>query len=241
MIQIYVNEKNLEYEIYALFKAFFPEEELNISVYDDGKESMGVPSFYDVVLSSSKVSCSFSDGEKKIYEEEEILSPGKDVIKNAMKRCIYKCIASLTGKSLPWGILTGIRPVKIPMLMLGEGKDDDEIKKYLGYKYLVSDEKIALSTQIAHIEKEILKNIDVKDGYSLYIGIPFCPTTCLYCSFTSYPIAKWKDRVGDYIECLKKELNLVHELYKGRAPDTIYIGGGTPTTLSPYRIPWETL
>ncbi len=233
MINIYVNEKNLEYDIYALFKAFFPEEELNISVYDDGKESTGVPSFYDVVLSSSKVGCSFTDGDRKIFEEEELLSPGKEVRKSAMKRCIYRCIASHTGKSLPWGTLTGIRPAKIPMLMLGEGKNDDEIKKYLKYKYLVSDEKIALSTQIAHIEREILKNIDAKDGYSLYIGIPFCPTTCLYCSFTSYPIAKWKDRVEDYLKCIKKELDLVHKLYGGKAPDTIYIGGGTPTTLSP--------
>ena len=76
MINVYVNEKNLEYDIYALFKAFFPEEELNISVYDDGKESTGVPSFYDVVLSSSKVSCSFTDADRKIFEEEELLSPG---------------------------------------------------------------------------------------------------------------------------------------------------------------------
>ncbi|MCR4807308.1 MAG: coproporphyrinogen dehydrogenase HemZ [Lachnospiraceae bacterium] len=233
MIQIYVNEKNLEYDIYALFKAFFPQDEINITVYEDNKESTGIPSFYDVVLSSSKVSCSFSDGDKEILEEEELLSPGKEVKKSAMKRCIYKCIASHTGRSLPWGTLTGIRPAKIPMLMLTEGREDEEIKKYLRYKYLVSEEKIDLSMRIAHREREILKDIDAKEGYSLYIGIPFCPTTCLYCSFTSYPIAKWQDRVDDYLKCVKKELDLVHELYKGRAPDTVYIGGGTPTTLSP--------
>lgn len=233
MIRIRVNEKNLEYDIYALFKAFFPEEEINIEVSPKEKESTGIPSFYDVRISSSNVSCVFCDGEVRLKKEEELLSPDKAAKKDAIKRCIYGCVSEVSGRSLPWGTLTGIRPAKIPMLMLSEGGDDEEIRKYMKYRYLVSDEKIGLSTQIAHREREILKNIDAKDGYSLYIGIPFCPTTCLYCSFTSYPIAGWKDRVDDYIACIKKELLLTHELYKGRTPDTIYIGGGTPTTLTP--------
>lgn len=250
MIQIYVNEKNLEYDIYALFKAFFPEEEINIEVCDDAKESAGVPSFYDIRLYTSEVSCTYYDGDDLdgaqgtdktgnsvnnsdgYSESEEILSPGKSVIKDAMKRCIYRCVSRVSSRELPWGILTGIRPVKLPMTLLNEGEDDEHIGKFLKYRYLMSDEKIGLSIEIAHKEQEILKRIDRYGGYSLYIGIPFCPTTCLYCSFTSYPIVKWKDRVDDYIACLKKELDLVHELYKGRAPDTIYIGGGTPTTLS---------
>ncbi len=236
MIRIFVNREKLEYDIYALFKAFFSEEELNIEVIEDGKESTGVPSFYDVVLLSSGVSCSYVCGEVVVKKEEELLSPDKGAIKDAMKRCIYSCISEVSGRSLPWGTLTGIRPAKIPMLLIDEGRDDEEIRKYMKYRYLVSDEKIGLSTQIAHKEKEILKEIDAKDGYSLYIGIPFCPTTCLYCSFTSYPIAAWKDRVEDYIRCLKKEIDLVYELYNGRSPDTVYIGGGTPTTLEPDKL-----
>ncbi len=233
MIRIRVNEKNLEYDIYALFKAFFPEEEINIEADPEEKESTGIPSFYDVRISSSSVSCSYYDGEVGHKKEEELLSPDKGAIKDAIKRCIYACVSEMSGRSLPWGTLTGIRPAKIPMLMIDKGSDDEEIRKYMKYRYLVSDEKIGLSTQIAHREREILKDIDAKDGYSLYIGIPFCPTTCLYCSFTSYPIARWKDRVDDYIACVRKELKLTYELYKGRTPDTIYIGGGTPTTLTP--------
>ncbi len=236
MIRIFVNREKLEYDIYALFKAFFSEEELNIEVIEDGKESTGVPSFYDVVLLSSEVSCSYVCGEVVVKKEEELLSPDKGAIKDAMKRCIYSCISEVSGRSLPWGTLTGIRPAKIPMLLIDEGSDDEEIRKYMKYRYLVSDEKIGLSTQIAHKEKEILKDIDAKDGYSLYIGIPFCPTTCLYCSFTSYPIAAWKDKVDAYIGCLKKEIDLVYELYNGRSPDTVYIGGGTPTTLEPDKL-----
>lgn len=230
---IRVNEKNLEYDIYALFKAFFPEEEINIEADPEEKESTGIPSFYDVRISSSSASCAYFDGEVRHKKEEEFLSPDKGAIKDAIKRCIYACASEKSGRSLPWGTLTGIRPAKIPMLMIDKGSDDEEIRKYMKYRYLVSDEKIRLSTQIAHREREILKDIDAKDGYSLYIGIPFCPTTCLYCSFTSYPIARWKDRVDDYIACVRKELKLTYGLYKGRTPDTIYIGGGTPTTLTP--------
>lgn len=236
MIQVYVNREKLEYDIYAMFKAFYPEEELNIEVVEDGKESTGVPSFYDVHFSSSNVSCSYISIDERLKKEEEILSPDKGAIKDAMKRCIYMCVNEMSGRSLPWGTLTGIRPAKIPMLMIDNGSDDEEIRKYMKYRYLVSDEKIDLSTQIAHRERDILKKIDVKDGYSLYIGIPFCPTTCLYCSFTSYPISLWKDKVNEYIKCLKKELDLVRELYNGRSPDTIYIGGGTPTTLESYQL-----
>ena len=236
MIQIYVNREKLEYDIYALFKAFYPEEEPNIEVIEDGKESTGVPSFYDVVISSSTVSCTYVCKEMRIEKKEDLYSPDKGAIKDAIKRCIYKCVSEISGRSLPWGTLTGIRPAKIPMLMIGKGNDDEEIRKYMKYRYLVSDEKIKLSTQIAHREREILKDIDAFDGYSLYIGIPFCPTTCLYCSFTSYPIAVWKDKVDDYIGCLKKEIDLVHELYNSRSPDTIYIGGGTPTTLEPDKL-----
>ncbi|MCR5508050.1 MAG: coproporphyrinogen dehydrogenase HemZ [Lachnospiraceae bacterium] len=233
MIYIRVNEKNLEYDIYALFKAFFPEKEINIKVSPEEKESAGIPSFYDICVSSSRASCSYVSGEVCLKKEEEFYSPDKAAIKDAIKRCIYRCAGEVSKRTLPWGTLTGIRPVKIPMQMISAGSDDEEIRKYMKYRYLVSDEKIGLSIQIAHREREILKDIDAKDGYSLYIGIPFCPTTCLYCSFTSYPIAGWKDRVNEYIGCLKEELKLTRELYKGRTPDTIYIGGGTPTTLLP--------
>ena len=237
MIYVRVNEDNLEYDIYALLKSFYPEEEISIkrTGADDGmEESDRVPSFYDVKVSPSDVGCDLvKDGSVIISEKEDLYSPDKAARKNAIKRCAYRCFAGHTGRELPWGILTGIRPVKLPMLMLNDGNDDETIGKYLKYNYLISDEKTDLSIQIAHREREILNSVDVLGGYSLYIGIPFCPTTCLYCSFTSYPIAKWRSRVDEYLDCLKKELKLVRDIYNGRAPDTIYMGGGTPTTLTP--------
>ncbi len=156
-----------------------------------------------------------------------------DTSKNAVKKAIYLALVKATGRELPWGNLTGIRPTRISMNLIDKGRSDDEIYDYMKKTYFVSDEKIALSTAIARREKEILANIDYENGYSLYIGIPFCPTTCLYCSFTSYPIGAYSKIVDDYISCLEKEIDYVAENFKGKTLDTIYIGGGTPTTLEP--------
>ncbi|MBR4831173.1 MAG: coproporphyrinogen dehydrogenase HemZ, partial [Butyrivibrio sp.] len=159
-----------------------------------------------------------------------------DVSKNELKRNVYTLLSQETGTELPWGNLTGIRPTRIVMNLIEEGKTDDEIRAYMKDTYFVSDEKIELSLLIAHREKEILKDIDYENGYSLYIGIPFCPTRCLYCSFTAYPISGYAGVVDDYISCLEKEIDYVAENFKDKTLDTIYIGGGTPTTLEPHQI-----
>ena len=136
------------------------------------------------------------------------------------------------GKTLPWGTLTGIRPTKIPMELLEEGKSEDEIRSYMKETYLASDEKIELSLSVAKRELELLSRIDYENGYSLYVGIPFCPSTCLYCSFTSYPLAKWANRMDEYLDALEKEIAFTAEVCKHKVLNSVYIGGGTPTTLS---------
>ena len=94
--------------------------------------------------------------------------------------------------------------------------------------YYCSEEKALLAIDIAKREKRILADIHYEKGYSLYIGIPFCPTTCLYCSFTSFPIFSWKDRVGEYLTALEKEIDFVREACQDKILDSVYIGGGTP-------------
>ena len=102
----------------------------------------------------------------------------------------------------PWGSLTGIRPTKIALSMLMEGRRNVEIAQRMREEYLVSREKTALAIAIANRELHILKDIDYEEGYSLYVGIPFCPSTCLYCSFTSYPISGWEDRIEEYLRAV---------------------------------------
>ena len=142
-------------------------------------------------------------------------------------------LSKATGKTLPWGNLTGIRPVKMAMGMLESGMKNTEIARYMREQYLVSPEKTALAVTIANRERDILKNIDYENGYSLYVGIPFCPSICLYCSFSSYPLERWRKYVEDYLDALIKEIQAVSKMMKNRKLDTVYIGGGTPTTLEP--------
>lgn len=151
--------------------------------------------------------------------------------KNVVKQLFYCMLTERTGHELPWGSLTGIRPTKIALSRLEEGWKEEGIRSFMKKNYLASDEKIDLSIEIAAREKMLLEPLDYDRGYSLYVGIPFCPTTCLYCSFTSYPISKWKGRTGLYLEALFKEMEYVADKMKGRPLDTIYFGGGTPTAL----------
>ena len=212
---IYIEKDQYQYDIHSLFKAFYPEEDVRVIV---GKKG------------------SVPEKEKDVSPDDEISFIDVDKTKNDLKKEIYLNLSGKTGKVLPWGDLTGIRPTRIAMNLLDEGKDEEEIFCYMKETYLVSDEKIKLSIDIAKREKEVLKSIDYQNGYSLYIGIPFCPTTCLYCSFTSYPIGAFKGIVNDYIECLKKEIDYVAKDFADKTLDTVYIGGGTPTTLEPDQI-----
>ena len=153
--------------------------------------------------------------------------------KNEIKEKAYHMLRDLTGKTLPWGALTGIRPVKLATAMLHEGESKEGIAARMMREHMVSRKKARLAADIAAYEEEILAGLDYENGYSLYVGIPFCPTTCLYCSFTSYPIGKWASRADEYLDRLVMEMETVGGLMKGRKLQTVYVGGGTPTSLSP--------
>lgn len=121
-----------------------------------------------------------------------------------------------------------MRPSKIAYTLLEKGADREQILEEFTKKHLVSEKKAQLALQVAQTEKSILEKMDYKNGYSLYIGIPFCPTTCLYCSFTSYSLAAYQSKVQPYLEALLKEMKYVSEAMRGRRLDTVYFGGGTP-------------
>lgn len=156
--------------------------------------------------------------------------------RNFLKKELYLLLASFTGRTLPWGELIGIRPTKIAMQQLLRGKTQEEAVSYMEKEHLCSPEKAALAADIAARERRILSGVHYENGYSLYIGIPFCPTTCLYCSFTSFSISAWKNRVDEYLHTLKQEMAAASEMMKGRNLDAVYIGGGTPTTPEPAQL-----
>lgn len=240
MITVQLNRADFEYDIHSLVKAFYPAE--NVRVSAEKKENEEEISFH-IVTNYGKDSIEIFFYEDEDTTKEPLLrrkvtvdfSDRKET-KNRLKQEYYKMLCEYTGKTLPWGDLTGIRPTKIPMAFLEEGKDEAFIRRYMKETYFASDEKIDLSIGIAKRELKLLENIDYENGYSLYVGIPFCPSTCLYCSFTSYPLGMWKERIDEYLDALEKEIAFTAERFKDRHLNTIYIGGGTPTTLEPYQL-----
>ena len=156
----------------------------------------------------------------------------RKVFRNILKRAMYRMLSERTGRVLPWGSLTGVRPVKIAMEAVERGCTDEEIRKLYQETYVASLEKADACVKIARREKAIIETIDERNEYCLYIGIPFCPTRCLYCSFTSYPIGVYKDKVDAYLDTMEKEMEYVAASYTEKKLVSIYIGGGTPSSIS---------
>ena len=222
MIYVRLNEDNFEYDIYSLVKAFYPKEEVKIGTSpapDDERPLFCMDVNYsDHILTLDGV-------------EIQIDYSNRPDTKNRLKLAIYDSLSRRTGKTLPWGTLTGIRPTKISLGMIESGCNDNQIADYMRDTYRASQAKIDLSLKVSHKEHQLLSQIDYDNGYSIYIGIPFCPSTCLYCSFTSYPIGLWKNQLDDYLAALEKELSFTAESCRNKSLTTIYIGGGTPTSL----------
>ena len=248
MIGILLSDQSFEQDIRELLMAFCPGQKFT---HDEGEALQEA----GLIVRGGRTGSEFwLSAERSVPEDEnqdgagtetvhrrfETVSEGRITVdedsrfetKNRLKRELYQMMSRLTGKELPWGTLTGIRPTKIALTRLYEGASEQEIHDHMKETYLTSEEKIALSLDVARREKELLSVVDYENGYSLYIGIPFCPTTCLYCSFTSFPIGKWQGRTELYLNALFWEMEYVAEKMRGRVLDTIYFGGGTPTSLS---------
>ena len=213
MIEIINDTGKYEYEIHSLTKAFYPEEEIKV-LCGSGQGDDEAALVYV-----------FWDGTRR---EISVQMTDRD----ELKRTLYLRLCDMTGKTLPWGTLTGIRPVRLAARRLNAGKDRAEAIDSMKKDYYVNDDKAELAVDIALRERQILSRLE-KDSCSLYINIPFCPTTCLYCSFTSNRVGKDRGAVKDYLLALYREMEAVAPLLKSRTIDTVYIGGGTPTTLEP--------
>ncbi|CEN92066.1 coproporphyrinogen III oxidase [[Clostridium] sordellii] len=156
----------------------------------------------------------------------------KKKTKTVIKRSMFKVLDKVFETYVPWGVLTGIRPVKIVHSLLDKGISESEIREILKNNYLIKDEKIDLALDIAKRERVFIYPID-KNKISLYVSIPFCPTRCVYCSFPANPMKQFGHLRDDYIKSLIKEIKGLAKLLKdtNKEIETLYIGGGTPTAL----------
>ena len=243
MIEIRLGEDSFEQDIRPLVRAFFPREEIKVEIGGAWIE----PKSLSLQGSAPRYQIGILHDERQIRiwfladtDEETLLQreyhleapePDRRIYKNLLKKQLYSILSEYTGRTLPWGTLTGIRPTKLAYEVLERGGQPQEIRDFMKEQYQCSEEKTELAIRIAERELTLLRKMDYQNGYSIYIGIPFCPTTCLYCSFASYPVSSYGVYMEDYLTALSKEMDYAAGAIPDKRLTTVYIGGGTPTAL----------
>ena len=197
----------------------------------DVKNSYELTELAKMFLSADSLDIDIQTAENREGPADFTVPSADEMDRNAQKRALYRFLADQTGKELDWGTLTGVRPVKLfgQLSKRLDGADKAEIA--LEKDYLVSKEKIGILAKTYDVQQRIAREKD-PHAVGLYVGIPFCPTRCLYCSFTSNRFTE--QAAEKYLKALYKEISAVCRIMddKGLYAESIYIGGGTPTSLS---------
>lgn len=228
-MKVFTKSEDLEMDIVDLLRLFEKDGDDGISLYHE--ENF----LNDICVNTFTI----EEGNKKsVYGFEnkipQNLSPlrYKSFRKRFVKNNLYDLMSKLYNKKLPWGALTGIRPTKLARDLIENG----EVKEYVVAEYLqkefrVSEQKAKLVAKTLKNQRGMIRNDNLID---FYVNIPICPSRCMYCSFISNELARVKDKVETYIDCLIKEIHAAKEIIANKSyiVRNIYIGGGTPTVLT---------
>lgn len=225
-MNLYVKNHNFHFELENLTRLFFPNEK--ITVIRDFSEPQP-PYIYTEVSDKITISVNIGSFNKSETAVKKLTDDDNELVSAQL---LYKLLCDFTGLTQPWGILTGVRPVKLLRRLAEESNEEQAVKKFEN-DFFVSNEKTALSRETEHNERKILE-LSRPESFSLYVGIPFCPSRCSYCSFVMASIERAKKLIDPYAKLLCEEIKRTAEIANklGLRLETVYFGGGTPTTLS---------
>lgn len=225
-MNLYVKNHNFHFELENLTRLFFPNEK--ITVIRDFSEPQP-PYIYTEVSDKITISVNIGSFNKSETAVKKLTDDDNELVSAQL---LYKLLCDFTGLTQPWGILTGVRPVKLLRRLAEESSEEQAVKKF-EKDFFVSNEKIALSRETEHNERKILE-LSRPESFSLYVGIPFCPSRCSYCSFVMASIERAEKLIEPYTKLLCEEIKRTAEIANklGLRLETVYFGGGTPTTLS---------
>lgn len=245
-IKMELTEKDFDYELQALVKSFFPGAICGLEV-EQWQMKLSIVLETDEIGVSVLTDRGCQEGKRQVSGDgdwhkkaDKTAHPYRTYYKNILKKLVWEQLRDFPEEWLPentirtlppWGTMTGVRPTKIPMNLLLQGGKTEEVMAELLETYCCDRAKAELGIAIAQKEAGLLRAHHYDEGYSLYVGIPFCPTTCLYCSFPSYPFEKFGHLADDYVKALKQEISGVAHMMKDKKLTSVYIGGGTPTAL----------
>lgn len=225
-MNLYTVNHLYHYELENLTRAFFPNEKLNVLKSHTVPEVLESPYILTELSNELSVTVVFGDFSKTLSVQAG--TPDDEL---EMATLLYKLLSELTGVCLSWGLLTGVRPIKL-FRKLSRQMGEAQAHKYFTDKLLVSEEKANLAKLTCSKEQQIL-DLSQSDSFSLYISIPFCPTRCSYCSFVSQSVEKAKHLIAPYVDLLCNEIAVTGKIAKdlNLRLESVYIGGGTPTSL----------
>ncbi|MGL5822142.1 MAG: coproporphyrinogen III oxidase [Sarcina sp.] len=232
-INIKLNDENYRYHIYQMFNIFYTFDDIKIN--NDEKEYNYEVEIGEILEDANSASSKNFINRMRVsnFEKEELYDLPLENTVQAIKRSIFLFLTDVLGKVYPWGTLVGIRPSKIASDMILKGKSDQEIISYFKDYYLASEQKAKLCIKIARRELSYMNKNN--KTIAIYLGMAFCPTRCLYCSFTANPIGSAKKGIVElYIEAMKKEIKAITKYIEENEliVDNVYFGGGTPTAVN---------
>ena len=225
-MNLYVKNHNFHFELENLTRLFFPNEK--ITVIRDFSEPQP-PYIYTEVSDKITISVNIGSFNKSETAVKKLTDDDNELVSAQL---LYKLLCDFTGLTQPWGILTGVRPVKLLRRLAEESNEEQAVKKF-EKDFFLSNEKTALSRETEHNERKILE-LSKPESFSLYVGIPFCPSRCSYCSFVMASIERAEKLIEPYTKLLCEEIKRTAEIANklGLRLETVYFGGGTPATLS---------
>ncbi len=225
---------DFDYEMEKLIRLFLPFEKIEVlhneevdtryAVCKLCKNGEDMTAYAKLVLEKGEVEFSAA--------VDKSITDARKESQHELGRQLFYCFEKLTGYRSDWGILTGVRPAKLFSRYIKE-YGNEYAENFFKNKFLVSDEKLELCKKAVKGEESIVR-LSSEKSFSLYLSVPFCPTRCSYCSFVSHSIEKAQDIIPQYVELLCRELEITAEIAKklNLRLETVYMGGGTPTTLS---------
>ncbi|HCA05366.1 MAG TPA: coproporphyrinogen dehydrogenase HemZ [Ruminococcaceae bacterium] len=225
-MNLYVKNNPFGFELENLTRLYFPNEKINVR-----KEFETVEKPFVYAESGEKIGVRVSVGDFDKALDAEPVADNRDETELRTVQLLYRLLSELSGVSQPWGLLTGVRPIKL-FRRLALEKGEEYAKKVFSESFFVSDEKISLAAQTERNEAKIL-SLSKPESFSLYVGIPFCPSRCSYCSFVMSSVERAKKLIAPYTRLLTEELKITAEIASelGLRLESVYFGGGTPTTL----------
>ncbi len=237
MIAIYLSRHQYRYEARQIANLFCDDCAVELAPVDFvAAQTQHIWSCVLFLNQKMTALCRLQNGANTLYQTRQVVESGDEkALKRAVVKTLFDCLAVHYKRRPAWGSMVGVRPTKLVNRLLARGYDAAAISSYLGEQYGVSQPKIDLLQEVCRGQRRLLNGLSPASA-SLYIGIPFCPTRCVYCSFMAQATAPGGPVIDRYLDVLIAELAGVQEALSDRVIDSVYIGGGTPAMLSPVQI-----